>query len=538
MVKYLSVYIRFVFFVVFFLDIVSCSVVSNVGQKKDVSPYDFGLAKAKTGVERYYVLYKTHKAAVETEVNVNYSGIKYIDLEIPADAVSIPLTSVNDFKGVVFNVTNTAKHCVLFAVEQKENKISVSGADIDSGSFKRYPELAQGKKMLIVSDNNPWVENREGYSYGHMRKDILILKNGIAENRTVMPYNNPQSSPLCTWCIAKPVSLMNVTFNRAAASTFKTYLCSINGYDGVTLSGISIYTPDGEKMNADRAIRLYNCSNVKIENVRIEGTYSQPEHSGYGLELNNIWNLYAYNLYGKANRGIFGTNNVNTAHFEDCDINRFDIHCYGRDVAFHRVNFTDRYNQFASVYGVVSFKGCTFTDFCPVVNGESYNAYVGYDLVMEDCVFNVTTKNRKVMDCGRLDGKRNPRVELSERCLPNITIRNLTINVADNVPDVTLLYFRTAPGSRFSGSINYMAKFTIDGLRFHYNTSDRSPANFYLSNIDLQLQKKTVVTIRNLDLVGNAVVTVKNRGLLISNIQKGSKAVTLDAREIRAAAIK
>ena len=166
-----------------------------------------------------------------------------------------------------------------------------------------------------------------------------------------MPYNNHQSSPSCTWCVAKPVSLMNVEFNRTKASSFKTFLCDIRGFDGVTLSGISIITPDGEKMTADRAIRLFNCANVKIENVRIEGTYSQIEHSGYGLELNNIWNLSAYKLYGKANWGIFGTNNVNTAYFEECDINRFDIHCYGRDISFHNVNFTDKYNQLASVFG-------------------------------------------------------------------------------------------------------------------------------------------------------------------------------------------
>ena len=328
--------------VVFCVMLDSCSVFTVSRDRRSVSPNDFGLSRAHTGIERYYVLYNTHKAAVEAGVNVDYSGIKRIDLEIPADAVSIPLTSENDFKGVVFNVTNTTKHHFLFSLIQKEKKISVSKADIDKGVFTGYQDLAHGKKLLMISDDNPWVENREGYSYGHVRKDILLLENGKALNQTVMPYNNPQSSASCTWCMAMPISVMNVTFNRTTASSFKTYLCNIKGFDGVLLADIIIITPDGEKMNADMAIQLYNCSNVKIENVRIEGTYSQVEHSGYGLKLNNIWNLYASNLYGKANRGIFGTNNINTAHFDDCDINRFDIHCYGRDIFFNNVNFTDR----------------------------------------------------------------------------------------------------------------------------------------------------------------------------------------------------
>ena len=523
--------------VVFCVMLDSCSVFTVSRDRRSVSPNDFGLSRAHTGIERYYVLYNTHMAAVEAGVNVDYSGIKRIDLEIPADAVSIPLTSENDFKGVVFNVTNTTKHHFLFSLRQKEKKISVSKADIDKGVFTGYQDLAHGKKLLMISDDNPWVENREGYSYGHVRKDILLLENGKALNQTVMPYNNPQSSASCTWCMAMPISVMNVTFNRTTASSFKTYLCNIKGFDGVLLADIIIITPDGEKMNADMAIQLYNCSNVKIENVRIEGTYSQVEHSGYGLKLNNIWNLYASNLYGKANRGIFGTNNINTAHFDDCDINRFDIHCYGRDIYFNNVNFTDRYNQLASVYGTVSFEGCTFTDFCPVVNGPSYNAYVGYNLVVEDCVFNVTPKNRKLMDCGRLDGNRNEREELRDRCLPNVTIKNLTINVPNNVQDVTLMYFRTVQESQYLGDIKYMENLTIDGLTFHYDTSDRTPVNFFLSNIDLPLQDRTVVSVRNLDLMGNAVNTKNNKGRLISNLKKQSKAIILDASGIRATAV-
>ena len=141
------------------------------------------------------------------------------------------------------------------------------------------------------------------------------------------------------------------------------------------------------------------------------------------------------------------------------------------------------------------------------------------------------------MDCGRLDGKRNVRVELRDRCLPNITIKNLTINVPDNVQDVTLMYFRTATENPYSGSIKYMENLTIEGLMFHYNTQDRAPVNFYLSNIDLPLQKNTKVSIHNLDLVGNARNKLSNKGQLILNLKKASKAVALDVNEIRATTI-
>ena len=63
----------------------SCAATGHVnGGKKDVSPFEFGLAKAKTGEEQYDVLLKTHKAAVSKGVNVDYTGIDTIRIEIPA----------------------------------------------------------------------------------------------------------------------------------------------------------------------------------------------------------------------------------------------------------------------------------------------------------------------------------------------------------------------------------------------------------------------------------------------------------------------
>ena len=70
-------------FFIFLLSLVvlSCSATNRLGKKsKDVSPNDFGLAKAKTGVERYQVLVKTHKAALAAGVNVDYTGIDTIKI--------------------------------------------------------------------------------------------------------------------------------------------------------------------------------------------------------------------------------------------------------------------------------------------------------------------------------------------------------------------------------------------------------------------------------------------------------------------------
>ena len=80
---------------------------------------------------------------------------------------------------------------------------------------------------------------------------------------------------------------------------------------------------------------------------------------------------------------MFGNNNVNKAMLQNCDINRFDIHCYGKDVSFEKCSFVDFYNQFSSVYCELYFRSCTFTSFFPILMEYSYNAYTGFDLVFD-----------------------------------------------------------------------------------------------------------------------------------------------------------
>ena len=218
--------------------LLSCSAMNSAtGSPKALSPYDYGLATAKTGVERYNVLLKTHKAAVAAGADVDYTGIKSIDIEIPDKFTPIPLTQNNDFKGCTITVRNKIKGVWLFTTSQKGQSIAVGKREIDKGDFRAIPELTRGKYILVIEDENPWVLNRSGYSYGHVRKDILHIKNGRATNSVTMPYNNEYSSPKCTYVTMNnaPLMIKNLTFNRTEDCTQITKLlsmtmCSWSGY--------------------------------------------------------------------------------------------------------------------------------------------------------------------------------------------------------------------------------------------------------------------------------------------------------------------
>ncbi len=507
---------------------------SNMGQMAPVSPFDFGLANAKTGVERYRVLYETHKAASTSGRYVSYEGINSLEIEIPSDARSIPLSSVNDFAGVELTVLNKGRDINLFSFERSPAPVSVLKSDIDRGDFHAYPQLRKGKILLVIEDENPWVENREGYSYGHTRKDILLLNEGRAVNQTIMPYDNALSSPKCSYYEVSSFSLSNLTFCRKEGSSCKTFLFFIRGFDDVRLCNIEVRTPESN-MTSDAVMRLYDCTNVSIENVAIDGTYSKTDHSGYAFSLNNIWSLRVNRLQSRANWSVFGTNNVQKVQMENSRTNNFDIHCYGKDLEFSHVQFNGRFVQLASVFGDIVFRDCTFTDARAITNGMSYNAYVGYDLTLENCTFNATRSKRIILDCGRLDDNVNVRKELSKRCLPNISIKNLTINVLEEIGEVYLMYFRTE--GEFTRTIDYFSSIDIDGVSFNYPDGITTPASFYISNVPLPLSKEPKGSIRNVDVIGNTSRTRSNRGRVINNLNYNSSPVRVRTRSVKAISV-
>lgn len=462
----------------------SCSATSRFGRNSgDISPNDFGLLEAKTGEERYQILLKTHKAAVTAGVNVDYTGIDTIRLTIPDKPSRIPLTQYNDFKGCVFVVKNTSKACWLFDWRDEEKPIAIDKRMIDSGDFRSVEALKHGRHLLIVEDENPWVLQRRGRDYGHTRKDVLLVVNGKAKNAVVMPYNNAYSRPKCTYVELgnAPLVVKNVKIEREAGCTFITHITRISGADDVRFENVSIRTPESD-LTADRGISIYNCTNVKMYNVRIEGTYSHSSDSGYGVFLNNVWNFFSSNMYGKANWGIFGNNNVNLARIEDSHINRFDIHCYGRDISFKNVSFFNLYNQYSSVYGTIQYDKCTFTNFTPVLNGGSYNAFVEHEVIMNDCVFNVTPKKNYIFKISYLNEPANVRHELEQKRLPNVRIKNLVVNMPEDV-DKIFVFFCASSGRKIT-DIGYLNSINIDGLTINPE-GGKLVKEFCLSNISL-----------------------------------------------------
>lgn len=442
-----------------------------------LSPLKYGLYDCVSDIQRYYVLQEVHNDAAKLGFGVDYAGIDSICIEIPRDAEPLQLADHTDFGGVVLNIINQAKNFTLFKMSQLKVPMDITWSQIVNENIpNNYQDY-----LIIIEDQEPWT-HRIGYSYDHIRKDILLVKNGQIINNVVSSYGTASSKPRFSRTnVNKDVKVIkNLTINRDAASTYITNVLSIENQNDVEIQNVTINTLSSMNLYGDAAISITNCTNVRLKDITIDGTYSQKSKYGYGICLNNVWNISFDHLIAHGNWGVFGNNNVNMAHLENCDINRFDIHCYGRDVTFRNCTFRHHYNQFSSIYGTISFDHCQFVDFLPVLFEPSYNAYTGFDLIFRDCTWELKKGQRYLIQAGNPFCEDNKRKELKEKCWPNLSVSNMKVVVSETVEEIYLYGCMTKAKSNISlGYVNYI---TIKNMSVVNRENHQTGTKLYLSD--------------------------------------------------------
>lgn len=411
----------------------------------NLSPIEFGLLEAKTGIERYKALSATHEFAIAIKAGVSYEGISEIDIEIPMDAVPIPLGHFTNFADVIINVHNEVGNRCLFSMDNKLENIDITKSQLSKMRFRKIKDLGKGLHLLVIEDRFPWVNQRRGYQFGVKRRDLLLVKNGRPVNKLIHPYSDSLSDPSMQYVKVSEdeIIIENLTMNRTTLSTYKTYFCQVKNQNNIHFKNIRINTPASSALTGDVIIGIQNCSNVTLEDVTINGTYSKRDKYGYGISMDNVWNSRFIRLKASGEWGVFGNNNINYTVLDKCDINRFDIHCYGRDVFAYNTVFRDLYNQFSSFFGTLSYINCSFINFVPILFEDSYSAYTFFNVEMKGCSIEVD-KNRPYLiqagDPSLLDI--SARSELRNTAWPNLHIEDVTVDLPENQKDLFLFYVK------------------------------------------------------------------------------------------------
>lgn len=429
-------------------------------RRKSINPKTYGIEQARSGVERYNILLRCHRDAIQKGLSIDYSGLDTIKLEIPQDAVTIPLARNTNFGGVVISVKNRVKNITLFWLRDYLEPCEVK-TDISL-----YRKIWDGGTYLVsIKDANPWVNNRSGYNYGHTRYDLLYINKGKVQNEQIIAYNPNTSSP--EYEIVKvdesPKIIKGLTVIREEGNTFITNVIQLRGQNNVFVENINIVTPISS-MYGDAAFQIEYSANVSVNNLTINGTYSQIDKYGYGISMFNVWNVKFVGLNADGNWGVFGCNNVNKVELVNCNINRFDVHCYGKDITARNCYFHDLYNQFSSIYGTVVFEKCTFMNFTPVLMESSYNAYTAFDLFFKDCTFYLSKDKTAILDLSSVPSTMNERAELNRKCLPNITLKKCKVHIT---ADVGEWYIVRTDGVNYRYVFDYISNIIIDDIRVY-----------------------------------------------------------------------
>lgn len=430
-----------------------------------VSPLDFGLGKAKNGLERYEVLLKCHQQAVLKGNGVSYKGIDSIYIEIPKNATGIPLPDYTDFANAAITVKNNVKDVYLFTMIHPLQKIQLGATLVDKGDFSSVDSLKRGDYLVVISDANPWVAERLGYGYPSYRRDILLVHNGKAVNTVIMPYDNEWSRMECSYrpVKRKKKSFQNLVFKRDELSTYKTCLLRAVAEDNLLVKHVKVITPPNEVLYGDHIFLVEDCTNFTLEDVEVNGIYSQKKKYGYAFGLNNVWRHKAIRVQADGNWGVYGNNNVSDALLKDCRINRFDIHSYGRDVKCKKCEFFKLYNAYGGTYGTVEYDRCVFNETIPFLDGGSYNTFAPLDIVFKNCIINLRKNEPWLIELMEIPEEVNQRPELKERFLPNVTLRNSTIHLLGG--EQKWYIYRTpksTAGTHFKGGEVSIKKINID----------------------------------------------------------------------------
>lgn len=435
-----------------------------------VSPFDYGLREATTGEARYQALYNAHCAAVALGLELDYSGVGTVELTVPSGAKALPLPNNTDFKGTVFRVLNTAQKGYLFSLEKVFTRVGVSGAQIDAADYSGVPVLSGGLHLLRIQDDQHWVNDREGFDHPADRADVVLVRNGVGSNTPIASYDTPATRINAEWCDADDArkSFCNVTLVRDAASTQIINLLSVRGINNLYLSNVRVETPSGTGIYSDTAIDIRHCTNLTCEDVTFDGLYCDDHETGYGLSINNTWNAVFRRIHSHNRWAAFGCNNMQDSFLEDSDVERFDIHCYGRNITVRNSTLTGKGIPCSSIFGTVLCENVTFSDCFSYSMRTEYNAFTPFDIVLRNCEL-ISGGQHALVNLGKYDAKINPRPELAKKNMPNLEVDGMTVHLIVGASAFSL--FHLSDGQKYPDPLGHITSVKVKDLNYVFKTN-------------------------------------------------------------------
>lgn len=483
---------------------------------------DYGILEPHTSIERYEILRSFYNDVQKYNANASYKGVDEILIELPSNVQPILLPEVNDFSNVIIKVLNKQKDVYLFELKSPTTSVTVRLEELNKGIFQS-PKLERGHFLMVLNEANLWTK-RGGFDEYIHRHEVLLVKDGIAQNRTISSYASSISSIKGSFAEIsdKKKCVTNLIFERDPLSQHKTGLIRISNQYNIEINNIRLKTPSDSSLYEDKAIQINSSAKVTLKNITINGTYSKKDKWGYGINLNNVFDVTVKNIKAEAEWGVLGCVYINNAKISDCEMNRFDLHCYGRDFSFKDCTFRNSISMpYSSFYGRMNFENCKFADAEPLHFRQEYNANTPHEIIFKKCIFRLTPKYNGIIRMNRIKSHESGRDELKDNYLPNIKMRDCNVYVPKDVKCWHLAIVGNDSGSPVKG----LNTIYIDGLKIHcsQNTKFDPLSEPIETNDSLTINIKNTICITEGNISKPLVISEAILGSKVSLICNGSR---------------
>lgn len=347
----------------------------------------------------------------------SYDGVT--EFAVQANA-QIEINTDVDFCGAVLNVVGGivsvpawGSETSVFIIRDTETPVqtgTVSVLDANLARGSRTPTAdfwtAPGYVYMQGADplTSPLIVDRPGTSTLTYRQMFKVLKDGVAVHplaRSMVGcgtvYYRARSNSERGW-----LTISNLVVN---ASTFNNAVVLMVQRNQTKVSQISITSPSGLPASINAIIKFLDCADGLVEHVTSPAMTSYGGSNGtYLVQTDYAAEITLNNINAMNGWGATATNLTSGMYFNNCRLNRVDIHFMGFNLFVDGCVISENGVVFGCGGGALVVRNSTFIE-CPVL--ASRTDYGGYWFGYCD-ISNVTLQRHSSVNSVALDMETNP----------------------------------------------------------------------------------------------------------------------------------
>lgn len=396
-----------------------------------------------------------------------------------------------NFDGLTLDCTNNNSQRNLFSLVSEP--LSSEASTIEDLAADEIFNMARG--LIFAYDPTPLYKRSGDHDYNYFRHDVFLVENNIVLGSPCLPYDAETQLELSYIILNyNSTQVRNLNVIRRGDADLRV-LYAVYQYN-LIVDNLCVDTlVNFDEM--DGAFSIDNVHTLIFNNITINKGYRDTRGANYIFELYWITNLLCNNIKAAYSTwGCFGTRGINGAHIQNSTINRFDIHCYGKNILATNCIFVNNFNQCQCTTGYITFRNCSFIDHRGLM---IYDTPVGVPckVTYEDCDIELKSDSGHLL-LFRIRESSNINARLFNNFyLPDLNVVNCKVSYVEKPSTWNSLYMISRASSSITPPlVDNTVNISVDGLTLVFGNcynyiidstySDPCEAVLCLKNVTVQ----------------------------------------------------